>query len=70
MRFLSKHLWHFLIDVLVRNMFLEIPARKTAGMFNEQNKSNETIQRHESDTAIDPMPMDKISIDIWFISSV
>ena len=51
-------------------MFLEIPARKTAGMFNEQNKSNETIQRHESDTAIDLMPMDKILIDIWFVSSV
>ena len=51
-------------------MFLEILARKTAGVFNEQNKSNETIQRHESDTAIDLMPMDKILIDIWFVSSV
>mgnify|MGYP006091570463 CR=1 FL=1 len=37
-------------------MFLEIP-RKIIGVLYEQNKSNETIQRYESDAAIDAMPM-------------
>ena len=44
--------------------------KKNYRVLNEQNKSNETVQRHESHTSIDLMPMDKISIDIWFISSV
>ena len=51
-------------------MFLEILARKTAGVFNEQNKSNETIQRHESDTAIQPIPMVDILIVRLFLSTV
>ena len=57
------------MDVHVKNMFLEIP-RKITGVLYEQNQSNETIQRHASDTAIDPMSMDEMPIDIWFISSV
>ena len=58
------------MDVRVKNMFLEIP-RKITGVLYEQNQSNETIQRHESDTAIDLMSIDEMPIDIlWFISSV
>ena len=57
------------MDVFVKHMFLEIP-RKIIGVLYEQNKSNETIQRYESDTVINPTPMDDMSIDIWFISSI
>ena len=39
-------------------------------MLYEQNKLNETIQRHKSDTVVNPMSLDKILIDIWFISIV
>ena len=59
--FVSTHLWHFPMDVLVKNIFLEIP-RKITGVLYEQNKSNETIQRHESDTAVQHMPMVDIPI--------
>ena len=47
-------------------------SKKTTGVLYKQNKSNETIQRYESDdaTAINPMPMDEMPIDIWFISSL
>tara|TARA_B110001450_G_C17299145_1_gene350704 strand:- start:274 stop:426 length:153 start_codon:yes stop_codon:yes gene_type:complete len=49
------------MDVLVKNMFLEIP-RKITGMLYKQNKSNKTLQRHESDTTVQPMPMVDILI--------
>ena len=39
------------------------------GVLYEQNKSNETMQRHESDTTIDLVSIDEILIDLWFISS-
>ena len=38
--------------------------------FHKQNKSNETIQRHESDTAIQPIPMVDILIVRLFLSTV
>ena len=50
-RFLSKHLWHFLMDVLVKNSFLEIP-RKITGVLYEKNKLSETIQRHKGDAVV------------------
>ena len=61
--------WHFPRTCLLKNMFLEIP-RKITGVLYEQNKLNETIQRHKSDTVVNPMSLDKILIDIWFISIV
>ena len=39
----------------------EIP-RKITGVLYEQNKSNETIQRHSSDEAVQPMHMVDILI--------
>ena len=57
------------MEVFVKHMFLEMP-RKIIGVLYEQNKSNETIQRYESDAAINAMPMDEMPIDIWFISSL
>ena len=48
---------------------LEI-LKNVTGVLYEQNKSNKTIQRHESDTEVNPMHIDEIPIDIWFISSV
>ena len=57
------------MNVFVKNIFLEIPG-KIPGIHYKQNKSNETIQRYESDTVINPTPMDDMSIDIWFISSI
>ena len=44
------------MNVFVKNIFLEIPG-KIPGIHYKQNKSNETIQRYESDAAIDAMPM-------------
>ena len=40
-----------LSDELLPKNFLEIPKR-VRGVLYEQNKSNETIQGHESDTAV------------------
>ena len=34
------------------------------------SKSNETIKRHRSDSLFHPMPIDKMSIDIWFVCTV
>ena len=42
--------------MLVKTVCFEIP-RKITGAPYEQNKLNETIQRHESDTAVGPMPI-------------
>ena len=58
-RFLSKHLWHFLMDVLVKNR--EIP-RKITGVLYEKNKLSETIQRHKGDAVVYPMLIDEIMI--------
>ena len=58
--------WHFPRTCLLKNMFLEIP-RKITGVLYEQNKLNETIQRHKSDTVVASMPIDEMRINIWFI---
>ena len=50
--------------------FLKFQQEKLQVCSLSKKKSNKTIQRHKSDTAIDPMPMGKILIDMWFIFRV
>ena len=64
----SKHVWHFPIDVLVKEN-LEI-SRKITSVLYKQNKLNETIQRHKSDTVVHPiLKVDKFLV-IPFICTV
>ena len=64
-----KEVWHFPVDMLVKIIFYGNPEEIT-GVLYEQNKSNETIQGHESDAAVHYMPIDEMSFDIQFISII
>ena len=53
----------------MKNIFHRNPE-KIAGVLYEQNKLNETIQGHESDTVVDPMPINETPIVKSFLSIV
>ena len=69
MGYIFKEAWHFPMDVLVKNIFHRNPDKIT-GVLHEKNKLNETIQRHESDTVVDPMPINEMPIVKLFLSIV
>ena len=48
---------------------MEIP-RKSTGVLYEQNHGKKMKYKHTVDTAVDPMPIDEISINIWFICTI
>ena len=57
------------MDVLVKKNFTEIP-RKSTGVLYEQNHGKKMKYKHTVDTTVNPMRIDEMPIDIWFISIV
>jgi len=57
------------MDVLVKNICYG-NIDKSLWCYDEQNHENSIKYKHTVNTAVDPMPIDKIPLDILFVSSV
>ena len=69
MRFVSKHLWNFPMDVLVKIIFYG-NVDKSLWCCYEQKDDEYTKYKLTVDTAIHPMPMVDILLVIPFIYTV
>ena len=69
-RFVSKHLWHFPMDIHACKIFFFSNSDKSLWCLYKQNKSNETIRRLLINTEPANMPIDEVSIVRLFLCSV
>ena len=68
-RFISKHLWHFPMDVLVKNIFPRNPKKSLWWYYYKQNNQKWIKHKHTVDTVVDTMSKVDTIVVRSFISS-